>query len=518
MELKSLLDSWQGKSKELLHQNIEEVLRSYRHSCDVFSELIQNSVDACIRKYESLPEDKKGEYNPDIYIEIDSQNNTIVVRDNGEGIPYDKLSDIIIPGGTLKELGKTYGYKGYGLTFLSFISNEIEIKTARDGHEYTIKFKNLFDWVIDPSNEDLLKPTFFDWTRETKETYTTVKIVLPIGQFKKKFPVLTTLDKLFKWSTNKKILEFVLRTRTAVGNTRKLFQQKKDPDIQIDPDIQFKINIDGEEFSIPYKFLEPLESIYMRSGRVYGLMDYVDKIYCEPRIADKTYRGLYKIKKNIELGVQKKVYFDSKILICGRTSTSKLNEEFELPKLYGSVDERFDVTTGVSLSIDGLPTGIRIDNWDKKGASWQRYYVVVDILDKTFSEQLDSGRKGISGYFATKIVEKIEEIITREIVQSRCDQNITLKRLSRYLHAGEKDIETFLEESNDIQDIISRWESQQTINYPLKSINKEPLDENAVIVIFYELIARDIISCHHPIFCTFKLQVNFSFFSFFLTH
>lgn len=102
MNNNSLLNAWQGKSQELLHQNIEEVLRSYRHSWDILTELLQNSVDACIRKYAKLSNANKQNYNPEISIEIDSKNNTIIVKDNGEGIPNDKLYDIIIPGGTLK--------------------------------------------------------------------------------------------------------------------------------------------------------------------------------------------------------------------------------------------------------------------------------------------------------------------------------------------------------------------------------------------------------------------------------
>ncbi|MBK3333125.1 sensor histidine kinase [Persephonella atlantica] len=510
MTIKSLLDSWEGKSKELLHQNIEEVLRSYRHSWDVFSELLQNSVDACIRKYDSLLENERNSYNPEIYIEIDSQNNTIVVQDNGEGIPHDKLNDIIIPGGTLKKLGNTYGYKGYGLTFLAFISKEIEIKTARNGSEYTIKFNNLFDWVIKPQNDEYLKPTFFEKTRETQDTYTIVKLVLPIGSFEEKFPVLSTLDSIFKWSTNKKVLEFVLRTRTTVGNTRKIFCKN------VKPEIKFNINIDGKEFEIPYEFLEPLESSYMKAGKVYEFFDYIDKIYCEPRYADKTYRGLYKIDKNLEIGTRKRVYFDCKILICGRTATSKLNEEFELPSLYKSINEKFDISTGVYLSIDGLPTGIRIDNWDKKGASWQRYYVIVDVLDKTFSEQLDSGRKGISGYFASKLVEKIEYIITKMKENRACVENITLQRLSKYLHTTE-DVEEFLEENADfdIEALTERWKNATQINFPLKSINREPLDENAVIVIFYELLIRNIIKGYKTIFISSQAKYDVAFEYFF---
>lgn len=505
MGKKSLLNAWQGKSLELLHQNVEEVLRSYRHSSDILSELLQNSVDACLRKKEI-----EKNYSPKINIEIDSIQNMIIVEDNGEGIPHDKLYDIIIPGGSLKKLGTTYGYKGYGLTFLAFISKEINIKTLHNGKPYEIQFNNLFDWLLNPSkNKNNLQPTIYKELNLSKDnlhdSFTKISLKLPIGRFKENFSVLSSFDDFFEWVKEKKILEFVLRTRTAIGNVKVAMNEKS-------AKIDFKINLDGDEFEIPYKFLEPLESTYMKSGRICSLQEYIDNTFCEPKLGNKSYRGLYEIKKDIKIGKNKPVFFNVKIYICGRTAITKLNEEFQLTKISNKINENFNLNTGVYLSIDGLPTGIKIDNWASKGASWQRYFVLVDILDKTFSEQLDSGRKGISNYFASKIVEKIEEIIIKEKFETKCTNPYTLQKLSKYLYVKD-DIFDFLDEenSNDIESIIKRWDNQEDISFELKSIKKVPIDENAVIVIFYELIIRNIIKGYHTLFISSQAKYDVGF-------
>jgi len=503
--MESLLKAWQGKSLELLHQNVEEVLRSYRHSSDILSELLQNSVDACLRKKEALEN-----YNPEISIEIDTNENIVIVEDNGEGIPYDKLYDIIIPGGSLKKLGNTYGYKGYGLTFLAFISKEINIKTLHNGKAYEIQFNNLFDWLLNPSkNENNLKPTKYEKLENLsnlKETFTKVSLKLPIGKYKENFPVLSSFDDFFEWVKEIKILEFVLRTRTAMGNVKAAMNEDFTK-------INFRVNLDGSIYEIPYEFLEPLESMYMKGGRTFSLQEYIKNVFCEPRLGDKSYRGLYEIKKDVKIGKNKQIFFNAKIYICGRTAITKLNEEFQLPKVSNKISENFDLNTGVYLSIDGLPTGIKIDNWASKGASWQRYFILVDILDKTFSEQLDSGRKGISNYFATKIVEKIEEIIVKEKFDIKCSVTpYTLQKLSKYLSVKD-DTDSFIDEenSNDINEIIDRWKKQKEINFDFKSIIKEPMDENAVIVIFYELIVRDFIKGYHTLFISSQAKYDVGF-------
>jgi hypothetical protein len=118
---------------------IEEVVRAYRHSWDIYSELLQNSVDAINRRFRILNDPDfylydryraDNELQPDeaykgrIHISVHIPNRTIEIYDNGAGIRHDKIEEFLLPKGGDKIVTQEYGFKGYGLTFVAFISDE----------------------------------------------------------------------------------------------------------------------------------------------------------------------------------------------------------------------------------------------------------------------------------------------------------------------------------------------------------------------------------------------------------
>lgn len=109
---------------------MQEIVRSYRHSRDIFSELIQNSVDAINRRhmvhndpqyylYQEFRE-KYGVIEPDpdfrgkLSIELDVDNRTLIVSDNGIGIDPDKIEKYILPKDQKKNLVKIMDLKVMG--------------------------------------------------------------------------------------------------------------------------------------------------------------------------------------------------------------------------------------------------------------------------------------------------------------------------------------------------------------------------------------------------------------------
>lgn len=127
-----------------LREKGKEILRCYRHSWDIFSELVQNAVDAINRRYKILNEPSfylyqefrnkydiisHPNYRGVIKITIDVLNKNIQIEDNGVGIESDNLARFLLPDESGKSVGKEYGFKGYGLTFAAFISREFKIKS-----------------------------------------------------------------------------------------------------------------------------------------------------------------------------------------------------------------------------------------------------------------------------------------------------------------------------------------------------------------------------------------------------
>ncbi len=148
---------------------VEEVVRAYRHSWDVYSELIQNSIDAINRRFRVLNDPDFYLYdiyhtadnylNPDpgyrgkLKIEIDLSQNTICIYDNGTGIVPSKIEEFLLPKGGDKTVSQEYGFKGYGLTFVAFISQQFHIISRHFATPnqpfYELRLDGLFDWLSD---------------------------------------------------------------------------------------------------------------------------------------------------------------------------------------------------------------------------------------------------------------------------------------------------------------------------------------------------------------------------------
>jgi len=70
------------------------------------------------------------------------------------------IENFLLPEGTDKQVGQEYGFKGYGLTYAAFISDQVDIISSHflgsnsDGH---ISLEGLFEWLCD-QDEDVEFP------------------------------------------------------------------------------------------------------------------------------------------------------------------------------------------------------------------------------------------------------------------------------------------------------------------------------------------------------------------------
>jgi len=107
---------------------ILNVLNSYTGFYDVFSELIQNALDALQLKYRNEPG-----YVPKLNILIDMKTRRIRVSDNGVGMSIDQFKFCFRPNVTFKRGAGLRGNKGVGATYLAYGFSLIRIQSKQQG-------------------------------------------------------------------------------------------------------------------------------------------------------------------------------------------------------------------------------------------------------------------------------------------------------------------------------------------------------------------------------------------------
>lgn len=530
-------------SESEIKTRIQDILRSYRNPWDTFSELIQNSVDAINRRfrimndpdfylYEELEDiENANEYTGKIFIEVFPDKKTIRISDNGTGIEDTKILSMLLPEGTDKKKGKEYGYKGKGLTYVAFSSNKFSIKTKHYKTNTTncVALGGLFDWVADDTNTISFPTTPIPevTTIDDIGEYNTVIELELDNQYKEKFTGLSSLDDAFSLLDEEKYdaFENLLRTKTAIGNTKYLFNKQPIVDIKI---VLSVFDNDGNEIDIrskyekknhkkaknreiKYMFAHP-KDFPIVNQLSYEFSDYVTNVLTKTGIDNKCYCLNYsKIAKQI--GEKNPITVDIYLSAIFKKSLSDINtDDLGYNKEFLSAGGGY--SSGVYLAIDGMPTGIRIDNWDKKGNFNLRYYAIVDC-ELSVSDELDSGRKGISAYRASQISDYIYDMRDDRITQS--DGTPIGDKFSTYTRnltslSDDNDIDDlFNDEENDFEYRVeqARQQIQNDIDsYPdlVKFISDNtslkhcPHNEEEVRTLFHELIAKGFIHGYSTLF------------------
>lgn len=476
-----LLDTFKAKSGTPDHfrRAVEEIVRSYRHSWDVLGELVQNAVDAIRREAKSQGKGYEGE----LTIHIDSTKLEVVVKDNGCGLAPEDIPHALIPSGSFKSLGKDLGYKGFGLTFVCFSSQRFEMSTVRDGTRTKVVMKNNIDWLADPSNDEL--PALESETEEEcdEENGTVIRVQLASGQYESKFKAIAALDGFFEWAVQQRALEYVLRTRTAVGWTGSVFGRK------VKPPIKVKLRIDGKKpVAIPFRYLLPSDAEYVKKSYYDDITAYA-KRYVDGKLSreSKRFRGLSYLPPTFTIGTHKPFDASCAIVVCGRTGMSKLAEEFGVTD---SIKDRIKLSTGVHLALGGMPTGITIDDWEGRGGFEQRFFALIDA-DLVLSEQLDAGRKGISYYFVRKLVDETLESINAKVHGANKD---SLRTFSRMMVEPSGSAGPSGDLGEDAQTYVKlRQKAKRHALKEVLAIPYSPVDENEVIALFFDLVGRQLL-------------------------
>jgi hypothetical protein len=125
---------------------ILNVLNSYTGFYDLFSELIQNALDAVQLKTRS----NEG-YKPRLWILIDMKNRRVRVTDNGVGMRVDQFKFCFRPNVTYKRGAGLRGNKGVGATYLAYGYSLVRIQSKQDGQTFAAMLRGGRRWAEDTS-------------------------------------------------------------------------------------------------------------------------------------------------------------------------------------------------------------------------------------------------------------------------------------------------------------------------------------------------------------------------------
>lgn len=133
---------------------VQNILKSYTGYFDLFSETIQNSLDALEAKLKEVPD-----FVPRIWITLDIPNGRIRVVDNGTGMDLDQFKFFLKPNVSFKNPKEARGQKGVGATFLAYGFSVIRTHTRKNGVQVAAILRGGRQWAQD-SSESIPRPAF----------------------------------------------------------------------------------------------------------------------------------------------------------------------------------------------------------------------------------------------------------------------------------------------------------------------------------------------------------------------
>lgn len=468
-----------------LHRTVNDIVASYNSPWDPLTELIQNAVDAINQRAALADPGFVGK----IFITVDSTNSSLTVEDNGSGIPSDIEGTLLLPGGSLKRQGNTFGHKGLGFSYCAHVTDHIEVETEHNesGDKDHWKFSNGFHWLCDPTNDASIEKISNGSIRTLSGPGSTVKMTFMVGQYEPSIANTAVLDTFFDWADDEKLLTFVLRTRTAVGQVSSLFGNPLPTDIEV-----YVHFVNGnKDAKVNYRFFEFDQLPPFNQQTPSRADDYATNIFLNPKVPNKTHFGIQKLfstdqqnpSQPLRVGRHKGgVKFSASVFVCGKKNLSEALGHYD--SRLTSNFSYLSLTTDVHLAIDGMPCGVPIDSWNNFGSHEQRYFCIINA-ELSFGTVLDAGRKTITRHYVDLLVNKIIEMTKDKGYFSGL---ASLYDLSQQLHSTAP-----LPPTRSPIDYIRRWQNYTPLAAKSLLLLKRPDDELGVYLLFAELVGRGLL-------------------------
>jgi len=474
-----------------IKKEIRNICDSYSNAWDIFAELAQNSVDAIARWNELYSDSSFFTKNHIISITIDRYNHSVEFYDSGIGFDPEKAATYLAPNnGDKDEDEKLIGEKGVGLTFAVFSSNHFKLDTRSVKGNYIAEIQKARDWRDNNDYSMNSMPQIINESiklvrNEPKDTYTKILLEDLSSEYDG-----TNLD-FFKMSKERII--YYLRTKTAIGSTKKRF---KGIELRIDVTLNIKNNNSLEEsgIKIPAEYLF-LDDFFDKRN----ILDLNEYFQDAALLSDDQKRKKLQNKCLIMEGKEDKDKYKYYCFFAYSTEVwTKICQTHNLFSTQDGIDIN-DITHFLTISTKGMPTGFEIPP-PVTGASgyWNNLFAIVEYDNIKF----DIGRKYIHGKILNPIIKLIKEKFNKfSSLKIFLAQN---KRTPSPIPAG---LGSFQQKQNE----FARLQNElPDINLPKIKFQKFPdKQEAAVSAIFHELLGAGIMTGYYALREGYKQNYDF---------
>ncbi|WP_305752104.1 ATP-binding protein [Mammaliicoccus sciuri] len=384
-----------------IKKSIKGIDDSYNNEWDILAELVQNAVDAIRLKYsESNDENYKGII--DIY--INSGEKTIKVKDNGVGISKNDLPHLLRPFSSDKEVStETIGEKGVGLTFALFSCNIFEIETGNKNGSSKAFVKDALNWKKSVDSKSL-----------------NMEIDNSCYDINGTSITLSNMENLDIFDLNNDQMKYLIRTKTAIGNTEKIWNDSID--ITVNYEFYDSTNTYHRE-NLPFEYFNIINDL--KDTEKISLDEFFKKTM-ETMVSDREKRVMLKDKIIYKMDaihhsgnriINYLAYF-----IPSRNAWETLNKQYNLIPSNISEEELNDYLNkyyyaqlgpGIFTAVKGMPTGITINHPSTGNAGyWPNMFILFEDNKLSF----DIGRKSIHGS-QQNILKKQSKVIFNEFAK-----------------------------------------------------------------------------------------------------
>ncbi|MEM9955636.1 MAG: ATP-binding protein [Chloroflexota bacterium] len=467
-------DVFQHSSYKL---QVRDIFAMYNHEWDVIGEVLQNAVDAVMKRREH--QDADSNYQPKIYIEYNLQRNFISVRDNGDGIDSSAVQKVVAPHFSAKNpKGTNRGEFGVGLAYVAFYSNEFRLESKTASEHTFISMKNGYFWATDIEDEEHITIEFQSDENKAEDESGTHIIFEPV-----RFPEFTQQK-----------LVYCLQRFTAVGDFWSAFDDENG-DIEIKLKYVAKDGVETE-LQLENRLWHPADyfNLIGRETVDYYKIKNIDEGPRNEAIPNMIGMGMVRKDKITHKGREYAIYallcfgeiyrdLAKEIGVMGELSEE---EEYELEEQEDQdegetiqyIQPEIDLYPGIFACKKGMPLGADIPRPARSGTGyWSGFYIVVH--SDTLSTE--PGRKKLN-ITDERLVQSIARKVFRDM------QKLSAYVISRNVDIQQEAILRKLEQN--------RREMREWINTnPLQSeevgvqVLVEPKNEQTLIGLFHELIA-----------------------------
>ncbi|WP_082569793.1 ATP-binding protein [Knoellia sp. Soil729] len=479
-------DFLRAKSARAVKRELKGILQSYHHYWDVLAELLQNSRDAIERRWELEAASGSTHVEGQIHISLDATQRAVDVIDNGVGIPSHFVEEVLAPGGGDKSvLDHQIGEKGVGLTYVAFSGDNFSLETRSAEDAVRCSLTGAATWV---SSEDAAvhAPEFakrgeVDVPQGFEQgTFTRIRIA--------GIPSRSSTD-LFSLSTEQ--LKWILRTRTAVGDTRQVLRGEVLPPILI---TYSWTSVDGEHVEGKVEFGYPP----LANPKALTIEEVNSNLVGKSESASRKYLGGKVVVGSKVIGHGNDTLRVYGVMLPGNKAIDTLAESYHLDM--NQEDSNPLLHAGIFVVTKSMPTGITIEP-AARGA-YPAYYKRCIFLVESDRIDFDLGRKSMHWQHKRRLQDAVAELF------------IQFERVAKYQGPMESkplppSPETSAERKLRIKKMWEEAEGRHDLNWPGIAFHKVPTNqEAAVAALFHELLGAGVIANFRPLATGYATQYD----------